>query len=113
MTTDDVGVDERAGRGNRHQPRQHAVARHRDVRLAEHQYQKTSAAAEPAHAARFVFTATTQMRRSVARERRARIETHPAKQQDERARHDKHDVVGREGTRLAVRSIFAKPRAQG
>jgi hypothetical protein len=45
-------------------------------------------------------------------EGRARVEAHPAEQQDEGARDDEDDVVRREGARLPVRAILPDARSE-
>ena len=101
--SDDYGGgrrDKRARRRDRNQASQHSVTSHRDVRLAERIYQKNIAAAEPATAARLVFTAITEMRRSERPKGRTGIESHPTEQQNESTGNHKDQVVRGKGSGL-------------
>src|ERR1700683_4490144 len=72
-------------------------------------YHRSIAAAEPATAARFVFTATTEMRRSVAPSVDPGLKPIPPKGEKKRAGNDEHNVGSRERSRLSIRAILAKP----
>lgn len=79
--------------------------------LSNMKYHRIMAAAEPATAARLVFMAITEIRKSVA-QGGTRVETHPSKQEDESARNHVDKVMSGKGTWLTIPSVFAKPGSQ-
>ena len=101
-------LHERARRGDRHEPGEHAVHHHAGVRLAHplHAVEHRRSVA-PNAAAIAVFTATTVKRRSVAESVDRGIEPEPAEQQDERAQHRHRDAVRGQRSRLAVGAVLA------